>query len=308
MGNYTLWFLIVVVSVFVILLVLKILLTAKKKAETEITKQYSVRYNSILALNNKYDYYKIDNGGFFKFSIGLRSKRELEKFDLGAYVATMVIQKNKYYNALIERAHINSMKYKQYCSSINMLSKSTSLEEYNKFGKIKVGYKKFLEYEKSICKEAIKNKPTTIIRFSCHATYTSPSGRNHYYRDMDFTDQQIMNLIDSVLQKQKYELDLKAKKEEAEKKKREKERKLRELEKIEKDLNKKAEEIENREKEFNEATKGNIYSAGKAQIENIELGITDEMTISQKLKILKTQFESGEISYKEYQERRRELI
>ena len=88
----------------------------------------------------------------------------------------------------------------------------------------------------------------------------------------------------------------------------EKNAKLKNLDKKEKELAKKEAEITKKEKEFLEATKEHIYTIDTNSINIHDAEINDTMTLTQKMKILKEKFNKGELTYEEYQEKRKEII
>ena len=73
-------------------------------------------------------------------------------------------------------------------------------------------------------------------------------------------------------------------------------------------LEKKEQEINIKEKEFLDATKEHIYCAENKMITNFSMEINDTMTLTQKMKILKEKFNNGELTYDEYQKKRKEII
>ena len=66
--------------------------------------------------------------------------------------------------------------------------------------------------------------------------------------------------------------------------------------------------LNQKEQEFINATRDHIYTAEKIDVAKEEIIIDENLTLSQKLKLLRTKFDNGEITYEEYQSRRKGLM
>ena len=209
------------------------------------------------------------------------------------------IEENKdWFIKLLNKAEDNDSSYKSYSKDYKKAEEYTTLEEFQLYEDIHMLYE-----------QSKLPKPITSIGIHCHPTYTSPSGRNHYYKDAVYSHDQIKTLINLVEARSKQRAKEQQEKEEKNRAKREKEKRLRELDKLEKHLKEKEESLNAKEKEFLDATKDQMYSTDSVVTPvTTEDYDSKELSISQKLKILKTQFENGEITYSEYQEKRKELM
>lgn len=296
-------FILVVASILVFVLVLRV----KDAKDRERVKELSQLYKNLLDLNKKYKFNKLDET--LKFHPELKSKRSLENYDFREHMLDFIEQYETVFVKMLNEAEENDQVYKNYLKEYHKLEKYTSFEEFEKFGKIRVSYKKFQKVEHELYDELKLEMPVTSISAYCHATYTSPSGRNHYWRDMTYTHNQLKAFLRSITERRETRIREQEEKEERARKKREKEQKLRQLDKLEKQLKAKEEELTNKEKEFLEATKDQMYSADdrRNSIEQVE-DEAEELTISQKMKILKDKFENGEITYEEYKAQRKDLM
>lgn len=296
--------------IFIITLVCVISSLKKKKKEREekTTKELSNLYKMILSTNKKYNFYKDIKD--ISYSPCLKSKRSLDNFDLSQYVMEEIKSSKNFYETLLEKLDKNKEDFENYIKEYKAIEKYTTIEEFSKFKDIKIKYKSFNKYEKLLYLDLKLSKPVVSIFVNCHATYTSPSGRNYYWRDKIFNPNDIKNFIKNIESQEEYLLLEEERKEKEKEVKRTKEKRLRELDKLEKQLTEKEQQINQKEKEFLEATQGHIYSNQKnidEKIEENENIVKDESPYV-KLKKLKQMFDNGEIDFEEYNKRKSELI
>jgi len=62
--------------------------------------------------------------------------------------------------------------------------KSTATEDF--CNRIKFKYNKFIKYENLVFTSKILRKPQMNLTIQCKATYTSPAGRNHYWKEQSY--------------------------------------------------------------------------------------------------------------------------
>ena len=240
----------------------------------------------------------------------LKSKRALDNFIIKKYILDELEKNKKNYEELINNADENKSIYNKYLNDYFKLEKYTTIEEFQSYGNIHMKFKTFIKIENQLFINNKLNPPITEIAIHCHPTYTSPTGRNHYFKDQYFYYNEIKYLLLSVNERMEQRTQEMLLKEENKRIKREKEKKLRELDKYEQRLKEKEKELNIKEKEFLDATKDQLYSTDSNEIilQKKSQEINEELTISQKLKILKNQFENGEITFEEYQSKRKDLI
>lgn len=279
----------------------------KDNKKIRITKKLSKLYSNILELNNSYRFESVYTNNL-SFSTELKSKRSLDNLDFSKYVETQIEENKDYYTSMFEKIKKNKILYNEYLYKYSLLEKYTTEEEFLKFQNIKMKYKTFLKCEKKIYLNYKLEPPIIDLIADCHATYTSPSGRNHYWRDASFSFSQLQYILHLINDKQKLLEEERVRKAKINEEKIEKQRKLRELDRFESQLVKKEQEIANKEKEFIEATKGHIYSSEKVILEKPEIEIEENLSLAQKLKLLKVMLDNGEISIEEYQAKRKELM
>ena len=271
------------------------------------TKHMSNMYKKIIEVNEKYAF-NSDIEEEIKFSPCLKSKRSLDKFDMSAHVMSDIVENKSYYKTIFNKVEENISLYKSYLTEYSKIENYMTEEEYSKLENPKISLKTLNKCEQKLYNKNKYAPPITSVQAHCHATYTSPSGRNHYWRDAYFDYDDLKSFFSAIERKElfvKQEAERKAKLAEE---KRAKEKKLRELDKLEKKLAEKEQEINKKEKEFLEATKEHIYTTDNVAIDNAEIEIDENLTISQKMKLLREKFDNGEITYEEYQAKRKELM
>ena len=168
-------------GVIIAVIVLCVVIKSINNKKFEKTKELSSLYRSILSLNKEYKFYS--DVSDLNFNPALKSKRSLDKFDLSQYVAEKLNENRSFYKSLFQHAEQNAKDYNEYCAKYSKLEKYTTEEEFSKYEDVKMSYKTFRKNEEKLFQSSKLNQPKTTINAHCHATYTSPSGRNHYWRD-----------------------------------------------------------------------------------------------------------------------------
>lgn len=268
---------------------------------TLYVKKYSKAYKALEGLNKEYSFdrniCKVHKE--YKYC---DNKRQFDNFDYKIWIYEYIENNDNFFHVVENVYEENKTRYIDYDNKYKKLAVYLTEDEVDK---LELDYEIFNYIEKKLINSS-KHSCITPPSVDLKIVYTSPSGRNRYENSFNFHYSKLLKYF-----AQKEELDRekefkRQQKVEAENQKRKKEQRLRELDKLELKLEQKEKELQQREKEFLEATKDHIYTSDN--IQKIERQIEDEMTISQKLKLLKEKFECGEITYEEYQERRKELI
>lgn len=273
------------------------------KKHTPFVKQHSEMYKNIQKLNNTYSFdRKICK--VHKYHEYLNSKRAFDVFNFDKWIIETLDSNATHFNSFKTIYESNYNSYNTYKKEYLALKKFKTIAELEN---CEVPYEIFNIIEKKIFNNSIQESITAPC-IHLDISYTSPTGRNHYETDCTYTYNQIIGIIQD---KEKRE---QLKREETERikkvieQKKEKERRLKELDKLEMKLAQKEEEIKRKEKEFIEATKEHIYTADKIETKKEEIEIDENLSLTQKLKLLKEKFDNGEITYEEYQTKRKELM
>lgn len=279
------------------------LTTQKVEKYKSFVKQNSPMYTSIKELNNNYDFDRktCKSHHYHEY---LNSKRQLDNFNYEKWIYQKMNEESEFFDNFEKIYENNLKKYNNYSSEYALLKnfrKEIEIES------LELDYETFNYIEREIFNE---NKQSAITKpsISLEISYTSPSGRNHYSANHTYTYYDLLEMVKEKEEQEKQILAERKKKEKLAEEKRAKEKKLRELDKLEKKLAEKEQEINKKEKEFLEATKEHIYTTDNVDIDNAEIEIDENLTISQKMKLLREKFDNGEITYEEYQAKRKELM
>ncbi len=279
-------------------------LTTQKVAKYKsYVKQNSPMYKNIKSLNAEYKFDRTicKTHHYHEY---LNSKRQLDNFNYEKWIIQKMTEESEFFDSFEQIYEDNAKNYKEYTNKYNELKKFRKEIEIED---LELDFESFNYIEREIFNES-KHETITKPNISLEISYTSPSGRNHYSANHTYT---YSDLLSMVREKEEQEKQLQAEKEKKEKlaaEKRAKEKKLRELDKLEKKLAEKEQEINKKEKEFLEATKEHIYTTDNVAIDNAEIEIDENLTISQRMKLLREKFDNGEITYEEYQAKRKELM
>lgn len=293
-----------ILVIIFISIITAVIINIVNKRNLHIVKERSKVIKGINSLNEKFQFNNIVND-IIPFTPKLKSKSALENLNIYEYVMDQIERNQNYYMVLFNEIEENIKDYNEYEYEYSKIKKITTEDEFSKFEGLKIKYKTFVKYEEKLYYSLKQKSPVTDIFIKVHATYTSPSGRNHYWIDESYDYVQIKQMLRDIEQRQELIRLEKEIKEKIAAEKRAKEKRLRELDKLEIKLKEKEELLTQKEKEFQEATRGHIYSTEHTNVFEEEY---KEKTKYQLLKDLRKQFENGEITKEEYNSKRKELI
>ena len=245
------------------------------------------------------------------FSEFLKSKQQLDNFNYDKWICQKLNEDIDFFKSFEREYEYNLNKYKKYSEEYDRINCfRTEIEVQH----LKIDYETFAYTEREIYMET-KQPAIEMPGVFLEISYTSPRGRNSYVDNHFYS---YLNLVD-LLKKREYaaqsleEREMRKRLNELEKAeakilKKQAARKLKELDKLETKLLKKEEEITKKEEEFILATQGHIYTSDNIVVEDNNNEINENMSLSQKLKVLRNKFDNGEITYEEYQAKRKELM
>ena len=270
------------------------IMTSKRKKEKEIEDFVKDKSNLLQILN------KINNNDYFynfkyqkKYDIYCIKRLEYNEFDFDKELVALLRKDICGYENLLEQYRNNVKKYKKYCKEYVALKELSVKQETYSF---EIDFNKFKTIENKFYTEWKKNPPVKpSIMLIKH--YVTPQGRDSYEQGREFSLEEIILLLEEA---KKPEMPAKKRMSRAQ------------LEKKQAELEKREEELEDKTREFIKATKNHLYSpleeqqAFKEDVKEENSDKQDHLYI--KLKKLKKEFESGQISFDEYTERRNEIL
>ena len=124
------------------------------------------------------------------------SKRQLVNFSINDYLIALIDSNESFYRNIIQNLDRNISTYNEYISRLKEI-KSTATEDFCK--QIKFKFTTFIKYENRVFTNKILRKPQMEVTIYCKATYTSPAGRNHYYKDKSYTFSELKRYFDYTI-------------------------------------------------------------------------------------------------------------
>jgi hypothetical protein len=170
---------IIIMAVLVAILVGLLIIDDKNK---KFVLKNSERIKNLIALNETI-YFSILQPSYSNHQV-CNSKRQLENFSINDYLIALIDSNESFYRNIIEKIDKNITTYNEYIKQVQVI-KSTATEDF--CNQIKFKYNKFIRYENRVFKSKILRKPQMEVTIHCKATYTSPAGRNHYWKNESYT-------------------------------------------------------------------------------------------------------------------------
>lgn len=186
---------VIILGVILICTLVFILVNNKRK---KLVLANSERIKKLIELNNKtyFKKLKLEYVNHHKCN----SKRQLENFNIDEFFKNLIDENEGFYNNLIQSLDYNFNTYDMYKKDVTEIT-STATEELCKSIKIKLS--KFLKYENKLFDKKVLFKPQTDVNIYCRVTYTSPAGRNHYFKDRYYTLIDLKKFFNQVIERKK---------------------------------------------------------------------------------------------------------
>lgn len=263
----------------------------------------SPMYKKIQELNSLYTFNR-NVCSIHSYSEELNSKRQLDNFNYNKWIMDFIDENEDFFETMQGIYEENCKKYDKYIKEYKALKQyRTEIEVED----LDIEFEIFNYIEKYIFEQS-KHPAIVAPQICLETSYTSPSGRNSYDNSHTYRYNELLNLIEERKELENQKLLNQEKQRKVAEEKRAKEKRLRELDKLELKLAEREREINAKEREFIEATKEHIYTASKVEVNNEDIEIDENLSLSQKLKLLKEKYDNGQITYEEYQSKRKELM
>ena len=186
--------------ILIILLIVFLVISHMKK---QVLYEHGEIYKKVMELNNQYTLEKFYYSR--RHTVYVESKPKLDRLNLSEIA--MECYYNDSYNLKSEHDRLKRLK-RDYDSYV---------EKYNKIVNVDPGYRdidfcetifkfssKFAEYEQKKV-ASLKKKFKYRFRFTVYGSYTSPRGRNHWYKTNDFSEIDFDDFIDIINRRTEYE-------------------------------------------------------------------------------------------------------
>lgn len=113
------------------------------------------------------------------------------------YLIALIDSNESFYRNIINTISSNISKYNNYIRQTQAIKSSATEEFCNSFG---FALTKFLKYEERIFKSKTLQKPQHDVIVYCKATYTSPQGRNHYWKERSYHYSELIRFFDHTVE------------------------------------------------------------------------------------------------------------
>ena len=184
---------IITVSVLGVVFITSIIIVIIDYKKGKFVAKHSTKINNLLDLNKKFTFKKIQSN--YSEHRECSSKRQLDNLSMENYLISLMRSNPTFYRNILETILYNRNQYTNYLSQANSISSSATYEFCESLG---MPLKKFQRYENRWFKYKMLRKPQFQIKIHCKATYTSPKGRNHYWKDETFSFEKIKNIFEQT--------------------------------------------------------------------------------------------------------------
>lgn len=189
---------IVIVSILVVGLIILAIINFKINKDKKLVLKNSEKIQTLINLNNITCFETIQP--CYSNYLECNSKRQLDKFFMDEYFIALIDEDENFYRDIIQKLNKNISTYNEYMNRVREI-KSTATEDYCK--QIKFNYTKFVKYENRIFISKILSEPQMDVTICCKASYTSPAGRNQYWKEHNFTFSDLKKYFDYTIRLKK---------------------------------------------------------------------------------------------------------
>ncbi len=176
------------------LTVLFIVYLIKDNKNKRIVLNSSQRLSSLADLNKNTKFGRVSP--IYYNNLSCASKRQLDHLYLRDYLMSLIDTNECFYRKIVETISNNRATYNKYIERTNQIQ-STATEDFCK----SLGFSliKFQKYEDRLFKKRLLRKPQWNVVVHCRASYTSPRGRNHYWKQEKYSYEELKAVFDAVM-------------------------------------------------------------------------------------------------------------
>lgn len=113
------------------------------------------------------------------------------------YLIALIDENEAFYRNIIDAISSNRNKYDSYIEQTKTI-KSTATSDFCKSFRFRLS--KFQKYEDRVFERKLLRKPLLDVTVHCKATYTSPQGRNHYWKERCYHFYELKGLYDHTIE------------------------------------------------------------------------------------------------------------
>lgn len=182
----------IILGITLIIIAILVVIDIKNK---KIVLEKSQRIKSLLELNHTTQFRTIQSR--YSKQQTCNSKRQLDHLSMDEYLITLIDSHEAFYRNIVETITSNRNNYKNYIAQTQTIG-STATEDYcQSFG---FSLNKFRKYEERLFKRKLLHAPQLDVTIHCKATYTSPQGRNHYWKEQCYNYFELKRMFDNTME------------------------------------------------------------------------------------------------------------
>lgn len=185
----------IVIGIVIIVLCVFLISDYKNK---KIVVEKSEKINALLYLNSTTHFMTLQSK--YTNHTTCNSKRQLDNLSLYDYLVSLIDSNESFYRSIIQKISSNKKEYNKYINQVYNIKSSATEEFCQSFG---FTITKFLKYEERVFKKKILREPQVNVEIYCKATYTSPQGRNHYWKDRSFHYEEFEKIFKDTIEAKK---------------------------------------------------------------------------------------------------------
>lgn len=168
-----------IISIIILtLIIIWVVIDSKNKS---IVREKSQRVQTLLKLNSTIKFKNLHSK--YTNHISCDTKRQFDNLNMGNYLISLINSYEILYRTIVDSISFNRNTYNTYISQSKQIQTNATEEFCKSFG---FTLTKFLKYEERLFKKNLIRKPQCDVTIYCKATYTSPQGRNHYWKDCSY--------------------------------------------------------------------------------------------------------------------------
>ena len=166
--------LLIIISVIILSVIVFLIIDYRNK---KIVLKNSERIQILIKYNRMIRYTKLEHS--YLNHQECKSKRQLDTFSINDYFMDLIDFNEKFFRSVVDALESNICRYNDYITNVNQI-KSTITEDFCK--RIGLKYATFIKYEDRIFEKNKLPNPQMDVIIYCKASYTSPTGKNYYWK------------------------------------------------------------------------------------------------------------------------------
>ena len=192
--------LLIIASVVGVLLIVLVIVLSVDLANRSIVSKNSNKIKKLFEINKQFSFKKIQTR--YSYHKKCTSKRQFDNLNIDKYFVSMIKRNWDIFRNVIDSINFNEAQYNLYLNKYNSISLEIANENCGKnkysqeedYLRTKLSKEKFKKYEDKIFDSKKLRMPKFNIVIRCEITYTSPKGRNSYWKEQKYNYDDLIRL------------------------------------------------------------------------------------------------------------------